>query len=296
MMELRPDPDASATGREAMPGTSTEEWLEERLPVEPGGTLYIDLDRGAVEVWSHDAPEVYIQAQARGWASGLASFSVDKVGNDVELDGSVDSWFPSLLGQPRILVRAFVPRPYHVEIETRGGRIHVEEIDGRVGAVTRGGGIAIAKIDGPVLARTAGGTIEILDVLGDLRARTSGGPLRLAGIRGDIEARTSGGSIRIEDAGGEVDARTSGGSIDASFVEEPWGRLETSGGSLRVSFPATAGTDLDARTSGGGIKIDSAFQAEGKRSKSRFRGRLNGGGSPLTLSTSGGSIKIRASD
>jgi hypothetical protein len=274
---------------------TAEEWLDERLSVEPGGTLFVDLDRGAVEVCSHDAPEVYVQAEARGWASGMVQFNLARHGNDVELDGSVDGWFPNLLGQPRVEVRAWVPREYSVEIETRGGRIRVEEIHGRLGAFTRGGRIEIARVEGPVLARTSGGRIEVLDVRNDLRARSSGASMRLAGVRGSLEARTSGGSIKIEDAGGEVDARTSGGSVRASFTDEPWGHIETSGGSITITCPVTAGADVDARTSGGTVKIDKAFDSDGKHSKSRFRGRLNGGGSPLELRTSGGSIKLIAS-
>ena len=82
--------------------------------------------------------------------------------------------------------------------------------------------------------------------------------------------------------------------MSASFVDEPWGRLETSGGSISVECPGDAGIDLDAKTSGGTIKIDRAFRTDGKRNKSRFRGQINGGGSPLDLRTSGGSIRIRA--
>jgi hypothetical protein len=280
---------------EARETVSNEEWLEEHIPVEPGGTLFIDLDRGSVEVRSHDANEVHIQAEARGWASGMVSFSVSRNDNDVEFDGSVDGWFPNLLGQPRIRVRAWVPREYSVEIETRGGSIRVEEISGRLAALTRGGRVEAGRIAGPVLARTSGGRIDIFDVLGDLRARTSGGSIRLAGVKGDLEARTSGGSIKIEDAGGEVDARTSGGSITARFVEEPWGRLETSGGSISVEFRQGAGSDLDARASGGQVKIDHSIRSEGKHGRHSFRGTLNGGGAPLQLRTSGGSIRVRGS-
>jgi hypothetical protein len=272
---------------------NAEEWLDQRVPVEPGGTLYIDLDRGAVEVFSHDASEVYIQAEARGWAAGMVHFSLAREGNNVEFDGNVDGWFPNMFGQPRIEVRAWVPREYNVEIETRGGRIHVEEITGRLGAVTRGSRIQAARIAGPVLARTSGGRIEILDVLGDVRARTSGGSVRLAGVRGDLEVRTSGGSIKVEDAGGELDARTSGGSIHASFTNEPWGRLETSGGSITVECTPAVGAELDAKTSGGTVQIDDAFDVQGHRHKHRFKGLLNGGGPPLALRTSGGSIRVR---
>ena len=79
----------------------------------------------------------------------------------------------------------------------------------------------------------------------------------------------------------------------ASFVDEPWGRLETSGGNVTIECPGNAGIDLDAKTSGGSLKIDRAFETHGKRHKNRFRGQVNGGGSPLDLRSSGGSIRLR---
>jgi hypothetical protein len=140
---------------------SAEEWLEERVPVEPGGTLYIDLDRGSVVVSSHDANEVRVEASARGWSAGLVLFCLEKNGNDVQLDGGADHWMPSLFGRPRILVRAWVPCDYSVEVESGGGRIHVSGVRGRVSTNTRGGRIELSQIEGPALLRTSGGRIHV---------------------------------------------------------------------------------------------------------------------------------------
>ena len=70
---------------------SAEEWLEERIPVEPGGTLYVDLDRGSVEVGSHDRPEILIQASARGWSAAPDFFNAAVLVSS-ELDTSPSSF------------------------------------------------------------------------------------------------------------------------------------------------------------------------------------------------------------
>jgi len=272
---------------------TAEEWLEERVPVEPGGTLYVDLDRGSVVVSTHDANEVRVEASARGWSSGLVLFCLEKNGNDVQLDGGVDHWMPSMFGRPRILVRAWVPSGYSVEIESGGGRVHVSGVHGRVSANTRGGRIELSHVEGPALLRTSGGRIHVEDQRGDLRARTTGARIGIDGIDGDAELRTSGGRISVQDATGEVDARTTGGSISVSFIHEPWGRLETSGGSVEVEFPEGVGVDLDARTSGGNVKIEHPHEPQDRHGKTRFQGPVDGGGSPLRVRTSGGSIRLR---
>ena len=62
-----------------------------------------------------------------------------------------------------------------------------------------------------------------------------------------------------------------------------------------VEFRHGAGSDLDARASGGHVKIDRSIRAQGKHGRHSFRGTLNGGGAPLQLRTSGGSIRVRSS-
>ena len=271
---------------------SAEEWLEERIPVEPGGTLYVDLDRGSVEVRSHDRDEVWIEANARGWSSGMVLFTVERSANDVQIDGSIDHWMPSLLGRPRIEVRCAVPTEFGVEVETGGGRIEIERVSGRVYATTRGSRISLREIGGPALLRTSGGSIRVQTLGNDLRARTSGGRISIDRVEGDVEARTSGGSIDVEDVRGQIDASTSGGSIHARFIAEPWGRLETSGGSIRVQCDTRRGFDIDARTSGGTVKMEPKLDPGGRASRSEVQGSVNGGGPPLVLRTSGGSIKV----
>jgi hypothetical protein len=271
-----------------------EEWLEQSVPVEPGGTLYVHLDRGSVEVSSHDASEVRIEASSRGWGSGMVLFSLEKEGNDVQLDGDVDGFLPLLFGGARIRVQAWVPRSYSVEIQTHGGSLQARGIGGRVAAQTSGGRIEINRVDGPALLRTSGGRIIAEEVNGDLRAHTSGGRIEISYVNGDVEARTSGGRIEIHGVSGMVDAKTSGGPIEVSFVDEPAGRLETSGGSIDVLFPAGAGADLDARTSGGRVEIEHDLEVEGRERPHHVSGHINGGGLPLRLRTSGGSIRVRA--
>ncbi len=271
-----------------------EESIDRRVAIEPGGILYIDLDRGSVVVTSHDEDEVAIQARARGWASRLVCFTLSRQGQRVQLEGDVDGWFPGLLGFARIEVRARIPRRCSVEIRTVGGRIKASEIGGELGAQTSGGRIDVHRVDGRALLRTSGGRISAEEVNGDVRARTSGGGIQLNYINGDVEARTSGGSIEVHGVRSEIDARTSGGRVSASFVGEPAGRIETSGGSIHVVFPAELGTTLDARTSGGQVRVDHEITSEADNQPHRVTGDLHGGGLPLKLKTSGGSIRVEA--
>jgi len=271
------------------------EELEETVPVEPGGTLTIDLDRGRIDIESHDADTVCIEAAARGFLSFLGEFQLEKDGRDVKLSG----WFQRVLWLipwgPRVSVRAWVPREYSVDVRTRGGSIDIDRVSGRVAASTSGGKISVVGVTGAVDAETSGGAISIEHVTGNVVASTSGGRIDLDHVGGDVDATTSGGQIRAEAVTGQIEARTSGGQITARFSGSPSGSLETSGGGIEVEFSASAGVDLDAETSGGRVDVEHPFTARDQFSNGRVVGQINGGGAPLRLRTSGGSILVKAS-
>jgi hypothetical protein len=273
---------------------SMEEYLEERVPVAPGGTLFLDLDRGSVTVSSHDEECIEIVAEARGWASHLVLFHLDRKGNDIELDVDVDRWLARLLPGTRIRVEARVPRVYSVDIRTGGGSVEVDEIEGRAAVRTAAGSVRISRVVGSAELQTSGGSVRIEELDGDLRAATSGGSVRAVDVAGRVEARTTGGGIDLDMVDGPVDARTGGGGVRVAFIDEPEGHLQTGGGSIEVRFPADAGTDLDARTAAGRIRVEHPHVVGRRSGRQRLVAQVNGGGPRLFLKTGGGGIRVRA--
>jgi DUF4097 and DUF4098 domain-containing protein YvlB len=264
--------------------------LEETIAVEPGGTLHVELDVGSVDVESHDAHEVEIDADASGL--GGVEFELLREGDELRLLGREEGFW-SFFGAHDVRVRARVPRAFSLRIETRGGRVDVEELSGRVDAETSGGSIDVDRIDGRVTLHTSGGSIDATEIRGDVRAETTGGSIRLEDIAGSVEARTTGGTITAEEVDGAVDAQTMGGSVSASWRGAPEGSLRTTGGSVEVELPVRAGAQLRARTTGGGVWIDEELRFSGQRERDRADGKLGDGGALLELRTLGGSVAVR---
>jgi DUF4097 and DUF4098 domain-containing protein YvlB len=266
--------------------------LDESFAVGAGGTLRIYLDRGRVNVQRHDGDDVRIEARATGVTAFMGGFTAERTGDDVTLEGAFRWGFMLLPWGPRVRVNAWVPAQYSVAIETHGGAVSVDGIDGLVVAHTRGGRVEAHHVDGSVSVQTSGGAIEVSDVGGSVVADTSGGSIHAEDIRGNIEVNTSGGAIELTKVDGRIEATTSGGAISASFADEPEGILQTSGGRIDVGFPAHAHVDLDAETSGGSVSVDHTIDTS-ERAQRRVVGRINGGGPMLRLRTSGGSIHVR---
>jgi len=275
----------------ALGASARADEYRESVAVRAGGTLEVDLPMGALEIETHDENSVDVEASsgAGGWSGGL-EFTLSGDGTNAKLVARSGGWFS---GWKTARARVRVPEQYSLELETGGGSIEIEAVEGSVRAQTSGGGIGLEGAVGPVELTTSGGPIRVEDVEGDTVLRTSGGGITASDIEGNVEARSSGGPIRVHDVEGRVSARTSGGGISVRFESAPAGELRTSGGGIEVEFPEGLGAELDARTSGGDIETDVPVTLLGKQSESTLNGKLNGGGPRVVLRSSGGDIRLR---
>ncbi len=129
----------------------------------------------------------------------------------------------------------------------------------------------------------------------NLDVSNTNGSIRLSDVSGKHELETTNGKIRVERCAGAVDASTTNGSIEAELLRVAKGepmRFETTNGRITVTVPRDFAAELDARTTNGGINTDLPV-ATTKVSSNRLYGTINGGGTPLRLRTTNGSIDIK---
>lgn len=281
-----------------------DEVIERTFDVSPGQTLVLDTDLGKVHVRGGSRDEVVVKVikGANGMdeddaREAFERFEVEfeQTSRGVAIKGDYEGRHNGWRGKHiKVEYEITVPTRFNVQVETAGGRIEAEDIEGEVSLDTSGGSVTALNINGPLDIDTSGGSVTAENIGGAARLYTSGGSITVNGARGDVEAETSGGSIRLSDIYGTVNAETSGGSITADVAVAPDGpmKLETSGGSISLKLTADARVDLDASASGGRVRSDLPVQVEGEISKSHLRGEINGGGPLLRLRSSGGGINI----
>ncbi len=199
-----------------------------------------------------------------------------------------------------------------LDISTSGGNIDVKSVGKSLRGSTSGGDITIGDVGGEADVSTSGGNIDMGKVSGRATMHTSGGDVSLRGASGSVKASTSGGDMKLMGVSGSIDASTSGGEIDAELYPSGSGRsrLSSSGGTVRLAIPSSAKATIDATIHfgngwggwfGGGrerYSIKSDFKAdsyEKDEDAGEIRGvyTINGGGSEITLTTSGADIVIR---
>ncbi len=273
-------------------------WHDERVPVTVPAWLNASTFGGSVTVSSHDHDEIMVRIYVRQnnrWLAGSDDAPVEVTitdapdGLEVTAERKRNGIFRNI-SNVSVSYDILVPRQTEVRAKTSGGSVAAYDIAHNVSLITSGGPVTAERVTGDVLARTSGGTVTVRDVTGDLTARTSGGGISIANATGKISANTSGGSVRLENVAGAIDARTSGGSINARIAQlQDHLTLHTSGGSINVRLPRDTGMDL--RASGSSVSAD-LDDLDANISQRNVDGSVLGGGIPVSIRTSGGSVRV----
>jgi hypothetical protein len=151
--------------------------------------------------------------------------------------------------------------------------------------------------EGRVNLRTGDGKIELAGIKGEMELHSGDGSENLEGIDGKLHASTGDGHITAHGRFDELGLKTGDGRVEVraeagSTLAAGW-RLETGDGNVSLEIPGELAADVDLHTSDGHIDLDMPVTTEGAMREGEVHGKLNGGGSPLTIHTGDGSIHLR---
>jgi DUF4097 and DUF4098 domain-containing protein YvlB len=180
----------------------------------------------------------------------------------------------------------------HVSVETPAElTLDAETADGNVG---------VHSLKGDLRLHSGDGSLDLHDVEGTLHVTSSDGNLTIHNATGTLEGRTSDGRIEVDGRFSQVQLHTSDGNLDFALAEGSRltapSRIESSDGRVTVRVPKGFAADLDVHTSDGRIECALPVTTENFNSGAgdghRLHGRLNGGGTALTISSSDGNVTI----
>jgi DUF4097 and DUF4098 domain-containing protein YvlB len=171
---------------------------------------------------------------------------------------------------PRITIKEDV-KPNQVAIETERLNGFVIGVAVEVKYHVRVPATALVRL------RTTNGEITALELAGRLVATTVNGAITGRNLDGGVEARAVNGPVTIEIR-----------SLGEELID-----LRTVNGELKLTLPGNAKANLSASVTNGvidtsGLRLD----LMGEQTRRRVRGRLNGGGTPIELSTTNGPIWV----
>ena len=282
--------------------------VEKTFTVQPGGSLKVQTSGGDIKVLTGPGNGVKVTATERFDTDSETKadellkdldLTIEQQGDNVSAIAKYDrhgGWHFGSWPPVSVSFTVLVPAHYNVDLNTSGGDIHLESINGQARLRTSGGDIKIDRVDGEVDGGTSGGNITLREGTANVKLTTSGGDIQVDRAGGEADLSTSGGDINIKSVQGRLTASTSGGDVKASIEGALKGdcKLTTSGGEVVVSVDKNAAFDLKAHTSGGDVDaagITISIEKGGLR-RSSLAGKVNGGGPQLYLSSSGGDIRI----
>ncbi len=183
-----------------------------------------------------------------------------------------------------------VPREMSAKFQSSGGSIAIDGLNGKQDVASSGGSIQLINSSGQVKTQSSGGSFRVENFEGNVDVKTSGGSIKVNQLTGDLMIGSSGGSVNLEEIAGSIVVNSSGGSVKAQLSKlEKELTLKSSGGSITAVVPKGLGLNLDI--SGGRVNSPlSNFDGEIKKDK--IVGKVNGGGIPVTMQSSGGSINL----
>lgn len=166
-------------------------------------------------------------------------------------------------------------------------------------ARTSDGNLTLSGLQGDLNLTTGDGDLDVDHVSGTLRVRSGDGHVNISDAAGTIDAHTSDGNLTVDGLFHALTLHTSDGTLELNLREgtalTEASSIQSSDGSVTLRVPQKFAADLTVHSSDGHVNcalpltMDHYQSGEGGH---ELHGKLNGGGTPLTISTSDGNVKI----
>lgn len=283
---------------------------ERTFAVQPGCTLKVELYRGSIDVQESDAPEITVIAhttiavttveKAEPLRAALA-LEIRQEGNTIVVRAADPSGHGvkfSWNDNPPVDLdcRILVPRRCQVDLRTHVGGITVGNLTGRVSARTTTGNLFLRRIDGTADVATQAGDVIISRCSGDVSAKTGQGVIRVGTLGGRAVLKNAGGDIEVLEAHAGLEAEADVGDVTVGLPNDLTGetKIRTAYGSIFAKIDPAANCAIRASSFWGHVenKLPLAIESGGN-GKGKLAGRLNDGGSLVTLHANGGHVFLQ---
>ena len=247
---------------------------EQTFQTSPGKTLHVAANYGDVKVTGWSKSEAYIKISGNDNAKSITDIDLKEKDGDIYITTSFENNMKSNTNY-KLTIEISVPEKYNSEISTSGGDVSFDGINGNI------------KL------RTAGGDIKLNNVSGKSELKTAGGDIKAYSYTGELIAKTAGGNIDISCTSTKISAKTAGGEVIVKYSGENNGiELTSSGGNINLFLPDNFGANVNLLSNAGEIKSDFEVIGSVNKSKTKMKGKINGGGEEISCKSNGGNITL----
>ena len=163
---------------------------------------------------------------------------------------------------------------------------------------TISGWIKVGDVDGQTDVNTISGAANIGNVGGQLRVSNISGRLEVGNVGADARVNNISGNVRLGTVNGYLNVSSVSGSLNAALVGlSPQGiRIHGISGSVEIAFNSDVNADFTSASVSGEVFLDVPNVIRDSEEKSsNVRARIGAGGTPITISSISGNIRLRRS-
>jgi hypothetical protein len=245
--------------------------------------VHVDTNDGNVRITTGDTNEVEFHVVYKGYElNKTLHIESHQQGDEVELTARLIGKLPFsliVLATAKLDIEVRMPKDGDLQVESGDGSIKVGGLAGTIDLHSGDGGITVNSLMGVMRLHSGDGAIDGSNLDGQCDAVSGDGRIHLVGRFDVLRAKSGDGGIKI-------------GAVHGSTLISGW-NIASGDGSIEVALPIDLSVDIDASTSDGSISSDIPLSVEGVISKSRVRGKINGGGQTLTIHSGDGGIRLK---
>jgi DUF4097 and DUF4098 domain-containing protein YvlB len=250
----------------------------------PGTRVEVSSIRGRVEIVNGDTTtaEVHIVRTARTRADlEYHKIEVQQTGNRLVVRGLQE---PEQRQRENIQVNHQVilklPRSVDLSVSSVSGSLKVGDVDGET---------HVSSISGSANIGNVGGKLQVSSISGKLNVGNVGAEARVTSISGNLH---------LGQVNGALDVSSVSGALNATLVSlSPQGiNINSVSGSIQIAFKSEVNADFSAKNVTGEVYFDVPNVIRDSEAKSpNVRARIGAGGTPITISSVSGNIRLTRS-
>lgn len=266
-----------------------------------GARVEVSSIRGPVEIVNSDSgnAEVHVIRSARTRADlEYHKIEVKQDGNTLVVRGIQE---PDHRGD-RIQVDHHVilklPRRVDLAVSSISGWIRVGDVDGETRVNSISGSAKIQNVSGKLQMTSISGSVNIGNVDGEARVNSVSGSLEIGNVGGEVRLNGISGSVGLGQVNGPFDVSSVSGGVKATLLSlSPQGiRIQSVSGSVEIGFKSEVNADFNANSVSGQVYLDIPNVTRESEEKSpNVRARIGAGGTPITISSVSGNIRLTRS-
>lgn len=260
------------------------EEINQTYQLAPGARVEVSSIRGPVEIATSDTAkaEVQIIRTARDRADlDYHKIEVQQTANGLVVRGVQEPEEPrhrNIQVNHHVILK--LPRRIDLAVRSVSGSLKAGDVDGETD---------VSSISGSANIGNVGNKLDVKSVSGSLDVGNVGGDARITSISGNLSLGQVNGSVHV--------ASVSGG-VNATVVSlSPQGiQIKSVSGSIEIGFKSDVNADFSAESISGQVYFEVPnVVRENERNSHNVRARIGAGGTPITIFSVSGNIRLTRS-